>query len=118
MRTCVFLFVAAALCGCGDESSARLDGADAARVEDAGCVVDVSPTAGTLTVWTTAARPQTARPQRSWTVRPGDSLRRIARELYGDERLWKAIRDANPAKVGRDGAIVVGATLVVPFDGI
>jgi nucleoid-associated protein YgaU len=51
-------------------------------------------------------------------VRPGDSLRRIARSTYGDENLWKAIRDANPGKVGRDGTIAVGAVLAVPFDGL
>ena len=96
------------LCGCGDESSSPLVNADAPPRADAGCVVGAPQTTSPRTVW----------PQKTWTVRPGDSLSRIARELYGDERLWKAIRDANPSKVGRDGTIVVGATLVVPFDGI
>jgi len=123
VRTCVFLFLVASLVGCGDESSARLAGADALTGDDAGCVVDASPTDWTPTLRTLNAGTQTgiartAWPQRTVTVRPGDSLRKIARELYGDERLWKAIRDANPSKVGRDGAINVGATLVVPFDGI
>ena len=55
---------------------------------------------------------------RTWTVHEGDSLRRIAQRVYGNESLWKAIRDANPGKVGTDDAISAGSVLVIPRDGI
>lgn len=113
MRTCVFLLVATSLCGACGETDATLVSADAPPNDEAGCVV-----AATRPVPPTTRTATEDGPRRVWTVRQGDSLRKIARELYGDERLWKAIRDANPSKVGRDGAIAVGATLVVPYDGI
>jgi nucleoid-associated protein YgaU len=56
--------------------------------------------------------------KRTWIARDGDSLRRIARRVYGDERLWKSIRDANPGRVAADGGVAAGAVLVIPFDGI
>ena len=103
MRSCLVLFIVVVLAACGDRSSAPLVSTDAPPRDDANCVADAQ------------SAPRTTK---FWIVRPGDSLRRIARRVYGDENLWKAIRDANPASVGRDGAIVVGATLEIPFDGI
>jgi nucleoid-associated protein YgaU len=55
---------------------------------------------------------------RTWTVKKGESLRRIAQRVYGDENLWKALRDANPGRVGKDGDVRAGVELVVPYDGI
>jgi len=102
----MFLLGAACLaCGCGDATSSRLETVDAPPCAEAGCVAE--PNAA-------SARAAT----KTWTVRPGDSLAKIARQCYGDERLWKAIRDANPGKVAADGGVVVGAVLVVPFDGM
>jgi len=103
VRVQSLVLVVAALVGCGDESAAPLVNSDAPTRDDDRCVADDASAPGT---------------QRTWLVRPGDSLRKIARQVYGDETLWKAIRDANAGKVGRDGTIAVGATLVVPFDGI
>ena len=99
----MLVFAAAALAGCGDGSPAALVTSDATTDDSSRCVVDET------------SAPRTPK---TWLVRPGDSLRKIARQVYGDESLWKAIRDANVGKVGRDGAITVGSTLVVPFDGI
>ena len=45
-------------------------------------------------------------------------LRRIAKKVYGDERLWTAIRDANRDKCGRDERVNVGAELAIPFEGM
>ena len=64
------------------------------------------------------AEPRTRRPAKTWLVREGDSLRTIARKVYGNESLWTAIRDANRAQLGRDDAIRAGAELTIPFDGI
>ena len=50
-----------------------------------------------------------------YTVRSGDSLSSIARELYGDETLWKIIYDANREVIGDDpDRIKVGMTLTIP----
>ncbi len=51
---------------------------------------------------------------RTYEVRDGDSLSRIAAKVYGDETLWPRIRDANPDKV-RDGEkVLTGDVLVIP----
>ena len=54
---------------------------------------------------------------RSWTVRPGDSLTRIARRVYGDERLWKAILEANRDAIGPGETIQPGQVLEIPWEG-
>ncbi len=114
MRFWALLVLASALCACGDDASRPLVSADApcsrpaapssraatSPARDDGCVVE------------------TSRPAKTWTVRSGDSLRKIARQVYGDENLWKAIRDANPEKTAADGKIAVGAVLTIPYDGI
>lgn len=49
------------------------------------------------------------------TVKPGETLTAIARKHYdGDGNLWRSIRDANPGKVGTNGEIVQGVTLIIP----
>ncbi|MBM3562702.1 MAG: LysM peptidoglycan-binding domain-containing protein [Alphaproteobacteria bacterium] len=50
-----------------------------------------------------------AAPQ-SYTVRRGDTLRSIAKRLYGDEKRWRDIADVNPAltpKKLRQGQVIV-----------
>lgn len=51
---------------------------------------------------------------RIWTVQERDTLTRIAQKAYGDASFVKAIRDANPDKIGPDDRIEVGAELVIP----
>ncbi|MDX2197418.1 MAG: LysM peptidoglycan-binding domain-containing protein [Phycisphaerae bacterium] len=52
------------------------------------------------------------KPASTYVVKAGDSLAAIARELYGDDRYWKALAEANP---GVDPArLFVGKALVVP----
>lgn len=46
-------------------------------------------------------------------VRPGQTLRSLARQYYGDANLWEAIYQANRDKVER-GLPVVGAILAIP----
>ena len=92
-----------ALSACGDDSAGTLVRSDVAPGEADGCVV-IEPGA--------SSRP------RSWTVREGDSLRRIAQRLYGNEALWKAIRDANPGKVAAGDVIAPGTELTIPYEGI
>lgn len=50
-----------------------------------------------------------------YTVRSGDSLSKIAREVYGDSSKWQLIYDANRSVIGRDPAdLKVGMKLVLP----
>ena len=55
---------------------------------------------------------------RTWTVREGDSLRRIARRVYGDEGLWEAIREANRDHLAKGDVIFPGQVLHIPWEGM
>lgn len=50
----------------------------------------------------------------TYTVKPGDNLRKIAQHFYGDEMKWHAIRDANPDKLPTPDKIQVGMKLIIP----
>ena len=51
----------------------------------------------------------------SYTVRPGDNLRRIANKAYGDGDLYRWIYDANVSVIGAKADLIeIGATLVIP----
>jgi nucleoid-associated protein YgaU len=103
VRALFLVLVAICAAACGDGSSSRLVSADAPGLGADGCVApDGKP----------------KRAPKTWTVREGDSLRRIARKCYGDENLWKAIADANPGKIGREDSVQIGAELTIPYDGI
>ncbi len=54
------------------------------------------------------------KPVRTYTVRAGDTLSRIAGSMYGDTGLWKKIYEANRDQMGNEGSIKVGQTLVIP----
>ena len=55
--------------------------------------------------------------ERSYTVVAGDTIGKISKKMYGSTRHWTKIRDANPGKVGANGAIWVGVTLKIPVLG-
>ncbi|TVQ63124.1 MAG: LysM domain-containing protein [Phycisphaerales bacterium] len=49
-----------------------------------------------------------------YTVQNNDTLFRIAEAHYGDGHLWRALADANEGRVGSNGAVRVGVSLVLP----
>jgi len=51
---------------------------------------------------------------RTYTVRSGDTLRKIAQRFYGDEMKWHAIRDANRDQLPNPDNIQVGQQLTIP----
>lgn len=51
---------------------------------------------------------------RRYTVRPGDTLSRLAREAYGNAAGWTRIRDANRSTSNPDGRLRAGETIVIP----
>jgi len=95
--------VAICAAACGDGSSSPIVSSDAPSRDADGCV---------------APEAKEKRAPKTWLVREGDSLRRIARKCYGDENLWKSIADANPGKIGRGDSVQVGAELTIPYDGL
>ena len=50
----------------------------------------------------------------SYTVKSGDTLRKIAQHFYGDEMKWHAIRDANPELAANPDRIQVGQRITIP----
>ena len=50
----------------------------------------------------------------SYVVQPGDTLSQIARDVYGDSRLWTLIYDANLDKLSDPALIRAGMTLTTP----
>ena len=51
---------------------------------------------------------------RTYQVRPGDTLSRIAGSVYGDAGKWRKIYDANRDKMKSETDIKVGQTLTIP----
>lgn len=51
---------------------------------------------------------------RIYKVRPGDTLTRIARDLYGDAAKWRDIYNANRDKMDNENDLQVGQSLVIP----
>lgn len=52
------------------------------------------------------------RSRSTWRVRQGDNLRKIAVAVYGDDKYWKAIANANGIRDGR--TLKVGRVLKIP----
>ena len=53
--------------------------------------------------------------ERSYTVRRGDSLSRIARRFYGNSVLWQPILNANADKIKQGGRLIFpGTVLTIP----
>ena len=51
---------------------------------------------------------------RVYVVKKGDTLSRIAREMYGDASKWPRIHEANRAKIPNPDLIHPGDELVIP----
>jgi nucleoid-associated protein YgaU len=51
---------------------------------------------------------------RTYTVKKGDSLSKIAREFYGDAGKWKKIHAANSDKIPNPDLIHPGQQLTIP----
>jgi len=51
---------------------------------------------------------------RTYTVKAGDSLSRIARQIYGDMNRWREIFEANRDRIENPDLIQPGWTLRIP----
>lgn len=74
-----------------------------------------SVTGGASTSATDATgQPVEAEVYEIYEVVPGDSLSKIARHKYGDDRLWKVIYEANTDRIKNPDVIQVGWKLKIP----
>ncbi len=55
--------------------------------------------------------------QRTYTVKSGDSLSKIAKEVYGEASQWKRIYEANRDRIKNPDLIQPGWTLTIPDQG-
>lgn len=61
-----------------------------------------------------ATRPASALVGTSYTVKKGDSLRKIAKTAYGSEKLWRLLWRANRQKLDNPNDIAPGMALKIP----
>jgi nucleoid-associated protein YgaU len=61
-----------------------------------------------------AASAPAPKPARTYTVRPGDTLSRIAGSVYGDASQWRKIYEANREQMKTETDIKIGQSLVIP----
>lgn len=58
--------------------------------------------------------PQASTAQRTYTVKRGDTLWKIAKQFYGNGALYTKIYDANTNKIANPNLIYVGQVFVIP----
>lgn len=73
-----------------------------------------SPTRGFINPLHEQEIPATVDHPKTYTVRPGDTLFRLAEEFYGDKSMWKKIRDLNRTVIDPDGRLRTGQTIKLP----
>lgn len=56
-------------------------------------------------------------PVRTYTVRPGDTLTRIAKSAYGDASKWRKIYEANKSQMRNENDLKAGQTILLPPAG-
>jgi nucleoid-associated protein YgaU len=59
-------------------------------------------------------QPEPAASETTYTVKPGDSLSRIARQHYGDAQMWPKIFEANRDQIKNPDLIHPGQVLTLP----
>lgn len=57
---------------------------------------------------------QTVQQEKTYTVKPGDSLSKIAKNLYGDANRWKEIHEVNQDEIKDPNKIFPGQVLRLP----
>jgi nucleoid-associated protein YgaU len=82
----------------------------------AATVAIVKPLAADVPTAKPAAAPvvEKIQPARTYTVRAGDTLSRIAGSVYGDTTKWRKIYDANREQMKSETDIRIGQTLTIP----
>ena len=86
-----------------DEVKRKAELAIEARLGKISNHIDVQGGAGDITLGS-----------RTYTVKAGDSLSKIAKEVYGDANAWKKIHQANTDRIKDPDKIQPGWTLNIP----
>ena len=79
--------------------------------------ITVQGVSGGITMGSVAAadaKSSAASSARSYTVKSGDTLSKIAKQMYGDASQWKKIHEANRAKIPNPDLIHPGDELTIP----
>ena len=63
---------------------------------------------------TVQSTPKSSTTERTYTVKKGDSLWKIAKQFYGDGAMYTKIYDSNSSKVVNPRLIYIGQVLVIP----
>ena len=58
--------------------------------------------------------PSSAEPAKTYTVKKGDSLSKIAKSVYGDAQQWRKIHEANRDIIDNPDLIYPGQVLKLP----
>lgn len=74
----------------------------------------VQGVSGGVTLGSGATAGAAAGAAKSYTVKSGDTLSKIAKQMYGDASAWKKIHEANRAKVPNPDLIHPGDVLTIP----
>lgn len=84
--------------------------ATASPANEAVSVAEPAPTPAA----TDASRVQTVNGERTIVVGPGDTLGRLAREVYGDPNQYLKIYEANRDRISNPNVLILGAVLRLP----
>jgi nucleoid-associated protein YgaU len=94
-------------------SGARAGGTSTTTPPASGARAATTRSSGaTRTAGATAAR--TLAPGSTYTVKRGDTLRKIAKAAYGDENMWRRIARSNRADLPNPNLLTAGQTLRLP----
>jgi nucleoid-associated protein YgaU len=72
------------------------------------------PVSPAVAVPNLAAVTQSATSAQSYVVKPGDSLMKIARDMYGDPNKWTVIYNENRDTLERPNQLKIGQTIRIP----
>lgn len=73
-----------------------------------------APNAATGTTGNSPTRQAAAQAPRTYTVKRGDTLYKIAQQTMGDGNAWKALYNANKSRIANPDAIEAGIELTIP----
>ncbi len=86
------------------------------KYPDIGLEITVDPSLAPAAAATkpSAGQPSTAAPEQNHTVKPGDTLSKIAKQYYGDSDAYMTIFEANRDQLKNPDLIRVGQVLKIP----
>ena len=84
------------------------------KYPDIGAEITIDPSLAPPAAAPSTGQPSTAASEQSYTVKPGDTLSKIAKQYYGDPNAYMAIFEANRDQLKDPDMIRVGQVLKIP----